>query len=256
MSMRMLKELRSGGRGGSLRDTETNRITAQWTLASASASPRRARSCVAAAPRIEPDEDVNSSNDEVDPDEIDAAGMGETRDFGVEGFRLIDIGQLRTFINENFCCRCCAHGQLDDFVAFVTRKSRGRGMAVQNDLRQYKQQTEQHTATVAATKEDRDAFASTIDFCCTEGHDMKLHTSPTFVNPTTNREVFEVNIRMVHGVINIGRGRQALYMLSAHLNMPLGNSWWNNKAWRRYENIIGRVMEAEARKSTVDALQL
>ena len=72
----MLRELRPGGRGGSLRDAETNRITAQWTLASASASPRRASSCVAAAPRIEPDEALNSSDDEVDPDEIDVADMG------------------------------------------------------------------------------------------------------------------------------------------------------------------------------------
>ena len=91
----MLKELSSGGRGGRLRDAETNKVTAQWALVSASASPRRARSCVAAAPRIEPDEGLNSSDDEVDPDEIDVADMGETRDSGVEGFRLIDIGQLR-----------------------------------------------------------------------------------------------------------------------------------------------------------------
>ena len=38
----------------------------------------------------------------------------------IDGFRLIHTGKLRTFIDDNFCCRATAADEFDDFVAFVS----------------------------------------------------------------------------------------------------------------------------------------
>ena len=245
----MLKELRPGGRGGSLRDAETNKITGAWQMDAhlrSSCTPLT-RSTRSQRSRVHDNLAVDSGDDggeEVSPAAVEDDARGT---IAIDGFRLIHTGQLRAFIDDNFCCRGTAADEFDDFVAFVSESNPRQANTMRNQLRKFRRQ--KHRSCVTITGEQHKphcgALASASTFSCGK-YNMTLETSPTVVNPATNRKVSEVNVRMVQGMINIGRGMVSMYILAAHLGMPLGNSWFNKTVWRRYENMIGGIIDVLA----------
>ena len=155
-----------------MRDAETNKVTGTWEvgahLRSSGTSPRT-RSTRSQRARVIADPLVDS--DTGDDDEIGAGDDADDADGAseIEGFRLVHMGKLLAFLDDNFCSRRYAHDQLDHFVAFISKTNQRRGAAAQNDLRQFRQ-TEQRTANTTATKEAREGFASTITSCCDGEH--------------------------------------------------------------------------------------
>jgi hypothetical protein len=109
--------------------------------------------------------------------------------------------------------------------------------------------------SAAVAKEERFALASKLTFRCPKNHEAVLVTSQSFVNPTSSRSLYEVNLRMVHGTISIGRGAVALYVLAGHLNMPLPCSFMNGVTWKTHESCIGGFIEANAKESASNALE-
>ena len=106
-----------------MRDAETNKVTGTWEMDAhvhPSCTSPLTRTTRSQRARVYDNLAADLGDD--DGDEVSFAAVeGDARGtIAIDGFRLIHTGKLRTFIDDNFCCRATAADEFDDFVAFVS----------------------------------------------------------------------------------------------------------------------------------------
>eukprot|EP01050_Picozoa_sp_SAG11_P020036 SAG11_NODE_3302_length_2537_cov_8.562346_1_plen_763_part_10 len=210
-----------------------------------------------------PDEvpDDNQHEDEV-VEKVDMRNLSYM-DVEPEGFRLVDISSLNTWLKTEVCCGTCAEARtkdiLQEFIDYCaesnfpwTKKLRSKLLDFHKRANRSKKSATKVKVVpgVKIVQESVNGWSSQLSMqcCCSKKHAPKPLLTSKKLQQKYSKQMPEVNVRMCDAMLNIGRGSNDWLWIAAKLNTPLSlNNYWTQ--FRNAERHIGKVAEEMARES-------